>query len=76
MSIEGQKSQKKSDVYEKIYIWNTNGCTYENGECLKGDSVITCDEIIKVTKAVRAKTIPTIFNKNRYTVKQNILKFY
>ena len=44
-----------------MYLWN--------GECLKGDSVITCDEIIKVTKAVRAKTIPTIFNKNRYTVK-------
>ena len=65
---------------KKDYIWNPRTCTCENGKDLEsiiGDSVITCDEIIEVTKNknvpaktaptknVPTKTIPTNFNEKR-----------
>ena len=43
---------------EKGCIWNP--CTYENGKHLRsviGESVITCNEIVEVTKTVPTKTL-------------------
>ena len=43
--------------------WNPSTCTWENGKYLEtniGDSVITCEEIIEVTKIIQ-----TNFNTKR-----------
>ena len=45
---------------QKGYIWNPNTCTCENGKYLRsiiGDSVIKCDEIVEVTKAIQTKLL-------------------
>ena len=53
---------------EKYYIWNPSTCTSENGkylESITGDSVITCDEIIEVTKTVPKKSVLTKCNPTK-----------
>ena len=57
MSVRVQKSKRTSYVCKKIYLESTT-CTYENGKYLEriiGDSGITCDEIIELTKAISMK---------------------
>ena len=56
------KNPKECHLCGKYYIWNPTACTCENGKYLGniiGDSVITCDEIIKVTKTAPIKIVPT-----------------
>ena len=68
-----QKPVKAPCVQRNIYIWNPNTCTCENVKYLEsiiGDSVITCNEIMKVmktisTKTTSSKTIPTNFNEKK-----------
>ena len=46
------------------YIWNPATCICENGKYLRssiGDSVITCNGIIKATKTVQTKSSSTNF---------------
>ena len=53
-----QKSVKAPCVQKYIYIWNPSTYTYGNGKYLGSIisySVITCDEIIKVTKTISTK---------------------
>ena len=62
------KTQEDIMCAKKDCTWNSSTCTYENGEYLRiiiGDSVITCNEIIK-----KAKTIPTNFTENKVTWKR------
>ena len=52
-------SKIKKNMCQRYYIWNPSTCTCENGKYLGsiiGDSVITCDKVIEVTK--------NYFNKN------------
>ena len=47
----------ENQVCEKDYIWNPHKCIYKKAKYLQsviGDSVITCDEIIEITKTVPA----------------------
>ena len=47
----------ENQVCEKDYIWNPHKCIYKNAKYLQrviGDSVITCDEVIEITKTVPA----------------------
>ena len=56
---EWKNLKNTMDVKKKL---NPGTCNCENCKCLEGiigDSVITCDKIIEVTKAVLTKTIPT-----------------
>ena len=46
------------------YIWNPATCICENGKYLRssiGDSVITCNGIIKATKTVQTRSSSTNF---------------
>ena len=52
------KNPTKHHVCKRDYIWNPSTCTCQTVNII-GDSVITCDGIIEVTKAVPAKTVPT-----------------
>ena len=61
----------RAKIREKGYIWNPSRCACENGKYLEriiGDSVITCDEIIGMTKAIPTKSVPI--------VKQKLFIFY
>ena len=52
---------QKYHICEKDYVWNPATCSCKNGKCLAsfiGNSVITCDHIIKETK-----TVPINFNE-------------
>ena len=82
------KSDKTSCMWKK-YIWYPNTWNCENGKYLEritDNSVITCDEIIELartvptknipTKTISKKFVPTSFNKNKKTAKQNISIFY
>ena len=67
---------QKNHVCEKDYIWNSATCNCENGKYLASimdDSVITCDEVIKLHDE-ETKTIPTNFNDKKVTCKMQ--KFY
>ena len=71
------KNLKKHHVCEKNYFSNFSTCTCENDKYLgsiSGDSVITCVEIIEVTKIVPTKAVPANFNKKKVTCK--IENFY
>ena len=66
------KNPRKNDVCAKDDMVNPSICTCKNGKCLEsiiGDSVITCDEIIEVTKNIPIKTISTIYNEKKLTRK-------
>ena len=60
-----------------IYILNPSACTYRNGKysaSVIGDSAITCNEIIEVTKNIATETVPTKiistnFNKKKVSYK-------
>ena len=57
---------------QKVYIWNPATCSCENNKYLGStidDSVITCDEILEMTKTALLKTVPTNFNENIVTCK-------
>ena len=54
------KTQEK--CVQEGYDWNYAICSCENGryaESIIGNSVIRCDEIIKTTKSILTKTVPT-----------------
>ena len=82
-----QESGKTSCMPERLSLEST--CICEIGkhlESITGDSVITCDEIIQVTKTVPTKTIPiktiitktvsTNFNEEKVTCKMKISVLY
>ena len=51
---------------DTVYMRNSSTYTCENCKHLEsviGDSVITCDKIIKAAKTFPTKTIPTTFKK-------------
>ena len=57
------KNPKEDHVCEKNYIWSPATCSCENIKYVGSiidNSVITCDEIIEMTK-----TITTSFNEKR-----------
>ena len=68
---------KRHYIREKDYIWDHATCSCKNCKYLASntdDSVVTCDEIIEVTKTVSAKstsnkTVPTNFNEKMITCK-------
>ena len=62
------KNPRKHNVSRKDYIWNPRTCTFENAKYLRsviGDSVITYDEIIEVTKTILTETVLTNFNEKK-----------
>lgn len=64
---------------KKDYILNLNACTCKNSKYSKdiiGDSVTTCDEIMKMTKAIPAKNVPTKVNEKRLLVKRKSSMFW
>ena len=68
---------KKHRQCEKDYTWDPSSFSCKNCKYLASntdDSVVTCDEIIEVTKTVSAKstsnkTVPTNFNEKMITCK-------
>ena len=73
---------------KKTYIWNPSTCNCENGKYLDiDDSVITCDEIIQVTKnysnqklfqqkLFQQKLFQEILTKISQSIKQKISILY
>ena len=60
------KNSTEHHVCKRNYIWNLAKC--KNGKYLGstiGGSVITCREVIGVTKTIPTNTISTNFNKKR-----------
>ena len=72
-----QKSEITSCMQKALYFWNHSTCAYQNYnyvESIIGDSVITCDKTIKVTKTlpiktVLIKTVPTVSIPTKSTLK-------
>ena len=59
-SKQGEADFLKHNAYKEDYIWNRSKCIFENGKCywqliigsIIKNSVITCDEIIGITKII------------------------
>ena len=67
------KNRRKHYACEKDYIWNLSTCTCKNDKYLGSmivDSVVICDEVIELTKAVPTKTFPTkAINTKTFSIK-------
>ena len=69
--VKCQCECKKYHICEKRLCWNLVICNCENGKYLASimdDSVIKCDEVIKLYDE-EIKTIPTNFNEKNITCK-------
>ena len=65
-----QKSEK-NHVSEKNDIWNPSTCTCENAKYLEtniGDSIITCEEIIEVTKIIQTNFLHKKVTHNKMSI--------